>query len=358
MPEHATQQIRRPPVWIFGPSWDLFISLCWLPVFGVAHFLSARSALGDPFMRRTLAFALLVSFLHQPLTLGLVYGDPAQFRLHPRLYTVAPLIAVTVGMAAASFGWSVVVPVAALWNLQHTLQQRYGIQRIYAGRSGYGSAGLDRALSYVPMIAVLALVAASPRTPLLVARSGLDQMNAGGVKLLTDLRPEAFVVATVAIAATVVIIRRVYRIERAAGDRANPAKWLYQGSSLALLASIVVDPAAGLTAYVCAHAVEYAVVVDRTAKRRYGVASVGGHAEPASLLGHAARNWAGRVAFFAAIALAALCAHQYLGGSAYNAVLYSVGALHFTYDAVIWKLRKPAVAKDFSIGLGPAMSAG
>jgi len=357
VPEDANQQIRRRPVWIFGRSWDLFISLCWLPIFATAHLLSTRSALGDPFMRSTLAFALLLSFLHQPLTLGLVYGDPAQFRLHPRLYTAAPLVAIAVGTSAAVFGWSIVVPVAALWNLQHTIQQRYGIQRIYAGRSGYGAARLDRAVSYLPMLAVLALIAASPRTPGLVARSGLDQMNAGGVKLLTDMRPAAMVVAAAAVVATAAVARRVYLAERAAGDRANPAKWLYQASSLALLASIVVDPAAGLTAYVCAHAIEYAVVVDRTAKRRYeGATTVG--AARGSLLGRAARTWTGRVAFFAGIALAALGAHQYLGGAGYNAVLYSVGALHFTYDAVIWKLRKPAVAKDFSIGLTPAVAAG
>jgi hypothetical protein len=34
---------------------------------------------------------------------------------------------------------------------------------------------------------------------------------------------------------------------------------------------------------------------------------------------------------------------------AYDTVLYTVGALHFTYDSVIWKLRKPAVASSFAI---------
>jgi hypothetical protein len=36
-------------------------------------------------------------------------------------------------------------------------------------------------------------------------------------------------------------------------------------------------------------------------------------------------------------------------GSALNAVVYAVGALHFTFDAVIWKLRKPVVARDFRL---------
>ncbi|HET6875818.1 MAG TPA: hypothetical protein VFH70_13615, partial [Acidimicrobiales bacterium] len=127
--------------------------------------------------------------------------------------------------------------------------------------------------------------------------------------------------------------------ELAAGQ-VNPVKLAYQLSSLILLAAVVVDPVAGLIAYVCAHAVEYAVVVDRTAKRRYG------SGESVSLLGRVAASGKGRVAFFGGILVAALAAHDFVHGSAYNALVYSVGALHFTYDAVIWKLRRPEVAKD------------
>ena len=36
----------------------------------------------------------LISFAHQPLTLGLVYGDPAQRDAHRALYRWAPWVAV------------------------------------------------------------------------------------------------------------------------------------------------------------------------------------------------------------------------------------------------------------------------
>ena len=327
------------PIWIFGPGWDSLVSFCWIPVFLVAHAMSNGGAEDASFLRRGLAFALLVSFLHQPLTLGLVYGDSDQFRRHSRLFAIAPVVALAVGATAAIFNLWIVIPVAAIWNVQHTLQQRYGIQRIYSGRAGYGSARLDRALSYAPMVAVLALVAGNPATPGLTERVQLDSMNAGGVRLLTEVRPYAFVVAALALAATVVVVGQLLRQELAAGQ-VNPIKLAYQLSSLILLAAVVVDPVAGLIAYVCAHAVDYAVVVDRTAKRRYG------SGESVSLLGRVAASGKGRVAFFGGILVAALAAHDFVHGSAYNALVYSVGALHFTYDAVIWKLRKPEVAKD------------
>jgi hypothetical protein len=34
---------------------------------------------------------------------------------------------------------------------------------------------------------------------------------------------------------------------------------------------------------------------------------------------------------------------------AYLIALYTVGLLHFVYDAVIWKVRRPAVAAGFGI---------
>jgi hypothetical protein len=341
----------RRPVWAFGPRADLAIALCWVPVFLAARILTAGpGAQSTHRLQQGVVLALLVSFLHQPLTFGLVYGDRRQFVQHPRLFTWAPVVAVSGAAVAAADAWWVVVPVAALWNLQHTLQQRYGIQRIYAGKSRYGSARLDRALAYVPMAAVLVAVAAMPATPGLVTRSGLDPVNAQGVRLLVDLRPISVALLGMLLAATAAVVVALVRQEARAGARANPAKWLYQASSLGLVASIVVDPAAGFIAYVSAHAVEYGIVVYRTAARRYGP---GAPPRPPGtapgLLDRLARGPAGRAAYFGAIVLGALALHASVHGVAFNAVVFSIGALHFTYDAVIWKLRKPALALDLGL---------
>jgi hypothetical protein len=347
----------RRPLWIFGAGPDLVMSLSWVPVFLVWHLVAAGSGVGaDHRLQQGVVLALLISFLHQPLTFGLVYGDRRQFALHRRLFVWTPVLAVGVAVLAAERNWWIVVPVAAIWNLQHTVQQRYGVQRIYSGRSGYGSARLDRAISYVPMAAVLLTVAAIPATTSLVKRSGLDPRNAQGIELLVRLRPVAIGLLVVAVAATGVVVLAAVRQEARAGLQANPAKWLYQGASLVLLGSIVIDPVAGFIAYVTAHAVEYAVIVDRTARRRYASSLTDDsvRADP-SFLGRVARSALGRTAFFGIIVVVALALHDSVHGVSLNALVYSVGVLHFTYDAVIWKLRKPNVARDFALArtIGP-----
>src|SRR5579863_104155 len=157
--EAATRRAR----WNFGPVADLVMALAWVPVFLAWHVLAGGPSTGAArAAQEGVTLALLVSFLHQPLTFGLVYGDRWQFALHRRLFLWAPVVAVAVAAVAAAGNLWVVVPVAAAWNLQHTLQQRYGVLRIYAGRAGYGSARLDRAFCYAPMVSVLLAVAASP----------------------------------------------------------------------------------------------------------------------------------------------------------------------------------------------------
>jgi hypothetical protein len=353
-------------VWIYGAPTYLLISLCWVPLFLIGAELASRTgAQADSQVRWAVAAILVVSFLHQPLTFALVYGDRHQFQQRRRLFLWAPPIAAAViGLAVWGNLW-LVVPIAALWNTIHTLQQRYGLSRIYSRRAGYGSAFLDRWILYAWMGAAALVVAAERRTPALVQRVGLGGVNGAGVRLLTDARPVALLllvpVAGAAVALTIAVVRQeagvvrqeagvvrqeaaAVRQEAAAGPGANRAKWVYQGSSLLLIASIAVNPIAGFIAYVGAHAIEYAVVVYKTTESRYGHRR--DRSSPLGLL--AATAW-GRVAVMASVSLGALALASRVHGDAGDVVLFTVGALHFLYDGFIWKLRKPAVAADFSI---------
>jgi hypothetical protein len=343
-------KVRRRPglTWIYGAPTDLLIALCWIPLFLAGHQLAAASGTAaDSRVRWAVAAVLVVSFLHQPLTFALVYGDGRQYRQRRRLFLWAPPITIAVIAVAVLLHLWVVVPIAAMWNTIHTLQQRYGLSRIYARRAGYGSAWLDRWVLYAWMTAAVLLVAAQHRTLDLVARVGLAGVNGAGVRLLTDARPFAVLgfvpVAAVALVLAVAVVRQ----EVAAGERATRAKWIYQGASLLLIAGIAVDPLAGFIAYVGAHAIEYAVVVYKTAESRYGR-----QRDRSSLLGRVAWSVWGRVAVMAAVAGGALAAASRFRGDAATIVLFTVGALHFLYDGFIWKLRKPAVAADFAISTG------
>ncbi|MGH9125652.1 MAG: hypothetical protein ACRDZ8_13135 [Acidimicrobiales bacterium] len=336
---------QQRPGWIYSAKTDLLISLCWLPLFLVGYELAARTGpQADARVRWAVAGILVVSFLHQPLTFALVYGDRKQFQQRRRLFMWAPPIAVAVIALAVWHNLWVVVPVAALWNTIHTLQQRYGLSRIYARRAGYGSAFLDRWVLYAWMAGAALIVAAEPRTPGLVQRVGLGGVNGDGVRLLTDARPVALLLLAPVGLAAVLLTAALVRQELVAGPAACRAKWLYQASSLVLIATIAVAPVAGFIAYVGAHAIEYAVVVYKTTASRYGRGR-----DRSSVLGHLAGSWYGRIGVMAVVAFGALAVASRLQGNGEELVLFTVGALHFLYDGFIWKLRKPAVAADFAI---------
>ena len=299
-------------------------------MFLIVHRLSAgHGPHDDRLLRSAVAAAFLLSFLHQPLTLGLVYGDSRRFGERRRLFLWAPPITLAVVAVVVAYHLWILIPIAAIWNTQHTLQQRYGLSRIYARKAGYGSARLDRLVLYVSMVCVALAVAASPATLRLVRRVGLGHVNGEGVRLLTSLRPVAWALfvpaAMVAVALVVAIVW-----QEATAEHPNPAKWLYQASSLVLIAGIAIDPVAGFVAYLGAHAVEYFVVVYKTTETRHG-------------------RRVGRLGVLAGVVGVALLAHRQLHSELFDVTIYTVGALHFLYDSFIWKLRKPAVAADFAI---------
>ena len=73
---------RRLPFggWVHGPALDLALMLAWVPFTAAALLAgSNRDALST-----VVAVTLLISLAHQPLTLGLIYGDPAQFAVARR----------------------------------------------------------------------------------------------------------------------------------------------------------------------------------------------------------------------------------------------------------------------------------
>src|SRR5262249_7426600 len=117
--------------WLQGPAHDVAMAFIWLP-FGAA----ALACGGDPRpLRWLVSGTLLLSLAHQPLTLWLVYGDAGQRRAHLPLFTWAPAAAAVAVVVGLSVSPVLVAVVAGLWNLVHTLRQRYGIARLYGRMS-------------------------------------------------------------------------------------------------------------------------------------------------------------------------------------------------------------------------------
>lgn len=327
--------------WIHGPVRDTALMLAWVP-FSAAAFVagSHRSALAG-----VVAVTLLISLAHQPLTLGLIYGDPAQFAVARRTFTFAPFMLLAAVIVGQHISLALVGAVAGLWNAEHTLMQRYGLVRIYGRKAGEGTRSDERPMLISWLVFALVWAAADRRTPDLLKRIDLGATNEAGVRVLHSLQPWARAALVPATIAVVITAARWWRIERDSPVASQP-KRLYLLMTAVLFAVMLWNPIVGLIGYVGAHAVEYIVIVHSALGKRY----TGSGAEPGGLVGTAVRSGAratGCVAAYLVVVAGTLAAVQrFVTPTVGSVVLLTVGGMHVLFDGFIWKLRRPVVARS------------
>jgi len=330
-------------IWIHGPFTDGLLAWLWLPVFVAAHALASH---GDavPVM---MAVAFIISFAHQPLTLGLVYGDPVQFANKRRLYLVAPVAfaaAVTIGMM-----WSLtaLAIVAALWNAEHTLMQRYGITRIYGRKLGDTLGRLEKWMYVSWLVFALFWLPAFVNLPRMAYRLGFDERNRRGLEILYELRGVARVLlAFVALVAGVLTARWVAAQRRLGAEQRSAAKYTYVVATFGLVIAIMIDPAAGFVSYVAAHALEYFVIVDSSLRKRV---RNGDRAPVIRLVCTRWRRAGVYVAYLAAMIAVPFVTFSLMDGFVYAWIVVVFGGMHVLYDGFVWKLRRPATAASLGI---------
>ncbi len=335
----ATHQHAATSRWLHGPLADTLLGWCFLPVAVTVHLVEPNLSA----VQTLVGLVFLLSFAHQPLTLGLVYGDPVQRAAHRKLYQWAPIVATVAILIGLYVSLTLVAAIAALWNAEHTLMQRYGLMRIYGRKVGDQNGPLEKPMLIVWLGAALAFIGAYVNLEDLVLRLGLDETNARGVRLLDPLRGPAQVLFWVAAAVGVALGVRWWRAERALGDGASRPKHLYTLGTIGLLVAVMIDPIAGVAGYVAAHAIEYYAVVHRSLRTRRDDAPV------ARATRSAARRFAVYVGYFGAIAAFVWWTADMLDGRVYAFAILFFGALHILYDGFVWKLRRPNVAA--SLGL-------
>jgi hypothetical protein len=328
--------------WIHSPAVDLALAFCWVPFALAAHATAGdRQALGT-----VLVATFALSFAHQPLTIPIVYSDPAERAAHRRLYRWAPVVFVVAAIGGLAVSVAAVAVVAGLWNAEHTLMQRYGITRIYARKRGdEGVAGVGEKAMLVSWLLLAAVAAAaSSGTEAAVRRLPLGEVNREGLDLLTDLRPGArTALPVVALVAAALTGRWVLaEVRRWRSGAANGPKLTYLGATAGLIGLMVADPVVGFIGYVGAHAVEYFVIVHRSLGSRWAAPGSGGP------VGELVRRPGGRRRFLV-VYLAGMAAligglRWYGNERLYLAVVLVLGGMHVLYDGLIWKLRRPAVA--------------
>lgn len=340
---HAVVVAERHSVagsrWLHGPLTDTLLGWCFLPVAILVHLLGPNLSA----VQTVVGVVFLLSFAHQPLTLGLVYGDPLQRAAHRRLYLWAPAVAAVAILIGVSVSLTLVAAIAALWNAEHTLMQRYGLMRIYGRKVGDQNGPLEKPMLIVWLIAALAFIGAYVDLEDLVFRLGLDDTNARGVRLLDPLRGPAQILFWAAAVVGVGLAVRWWRAERLLGEAASRPKHLYTLGTIGLLVAVMIDPIAGVAGYVAAHAIEYYAVVHRSLRTRRDDAPI------ARVTCTSLRRVAVYVGYFAAIAALVWGTGDLLGGRVYAFAILFFGALHILYDGFVWKLRRPNVAA--SLGL-------
>ena len=329
-------------LWVHGPVADIALGWCWLPIALIVHaaephITAVQSIMGAIF---------LISFAHQPLTLGLVYGDPVQRGAHRRLYLWAPWVAFGLIIVGLNVSLSTVALMAGLWNAEHTLMQRYGVMRIYGRKAGDDHGRLEKPMLIVWLIAAISYIGGYVNLQRLVRKLGFGGTNARSIRLLGDLAAYARILFWVGAIVGIVLVARWWQAERRLGTAASRPKHWYALGTAGLVIAVMVDPIAGVAGYVAAHAIEYFAVVHTSLRKRTDAAPV------AVAMRTSTRRAVAYGGYFVVIGALVYFTKSHFDGRLYAFSVLFFGALHILYDGFVWKLRRPAVAA--SLGITPS----
>lgn len=366
---------ERSP-WITGWAADLAgVAFGWVPFYLwlVLGLGLGQDAFGGPALTGRAAadatalaivVALGITYVHRHYTFFVVYGDREVFAQRARAFWIAPLAALAlVGLARWTDAWAqtrlggikvspwqVVLLISGAWNIWHTLQQRYGLLRIYAGKVGGGleapaHARRDRALLWLAAAAV-AVVLPIARPELLgghtrarMLQRALDPITASGW---------AWALVGAALAGLAWALVRWLRCElkAPASPLQRVPRLALMGSSLLLLALFIVHgPVIGYLCFGTAHAIEYVVFVHQFGARKYGGGD--GRGPAAALLRDA---WRGLPLLAGGLLLVYYLLRDYQRADLYLVYYTATSLLHFLYDGWIWKVRRPELARTLGAG--------
>jgi hypothetical protein len=329
--------------WVHGPFADVLLGWCWLPVALIMHNLESSITKTQALM----GIIFLISFAHQPLTLGLVYGDPDQRRAHRRFYLIAPFAAVILILIGLNVSLTLVGLTAGLWNAEHTLMQRYGVLRIYGRKAGDDHGPIEKPMLITWLVTALLFLGAYVDLPRFTSKIGFDGTNKRSIDILHSLGRDATIPFWIGAAVSVALAVRWMRAERRRpASVARRAKWSYAAGTLGLLIAVMIDPVAGIAGYVAAHAIEYFGIVHSSLRRR---SSSGDISPVARVSATRVLRSALYVVYFAAIVGLIAGTWDIWDGKVYTFAILFFGALHILYDGFVWKLRKPAVAASLGI---------
>ena len=328
----ATADTRR--AWIQAPVADLALfGYGWLAVLLPLLWV-------DAWIYAVVFIVLMVNDLHRHYTFVLVYGEPEEFEKRRALYIGLPIVAALVAVAFVySKSFPALLTLSVLWTMYHSVGQKYGITRIYARKAGYGEAWIEKGLVFAWFFYVIFAVAEKEAAT-------LSQFDAGRVVLaslgdsFTYMTALSYPILAVALGFTLLFVRQEY-LNR---HRMSVAKVLYVISILMLYAVFFRSLVIGYLVFGFSHALEYIALVNIFVRTKYER-----RPEAQSPLARASRRlWLSSSLF--AIGVVSVCAVAQLQyADALAIYIVGSGFLHFIYDGLIWKVRRPEVGAPLGI---------
>ncbi len=338
----------RASAWLANAPIDLAMAFGWLPFYA---WLLSTPVVGDvadaaylPALKLAAVVALSVNFVHRHFVYFLFFGDAQQRARHPRALWLAPLV--VIGLVLPTRLWSppvfaVVAAAFAAWNVWHTLMQRHGIARAYAVKGGGGLDDGAHARRDVRLLWALAVCTAVCvvmfRQDTFYGRA--DRALAGIHVVVAQEHPSIgwALLAVASLMATAMLIPWV-RAEAQASPRVGRApRLVFWASSLCLLGVFVVHgPIVGYLVFGFAHSIEYILFVYLFSHHRI---ARGDTAPSARTFGSAIS-----LVTLSAVLFALFAAARQVWMVPLFVVYYTAtSALHYFYDGLIWKMRRPEV---------------
>lgn len=334
--------------WLANPPIDLAMAFGWLPFYAwlltTPVVRDVTAAAFQPAFKLAVVIALGVSFVHRHVVYFLFFGDAEQRARHPRALWAAPLIVIALVLPTRLWwrpAFDVVAGVFLVWNIWHTLLQRHGIARAYAVKAGGGLDARTHGRRDLNMLLALATCTAAF---VVMFRQGTFYGRAlralGGIHTLVAQEHPAigwalFVgTATVATAMVTAWLRAEAQASPRVGRGPRLAFW---ASSLCLLSVFVVHgPIVGYLVFGVAHSIEYLLFVYLFSHRRL---ARGEMAASARTFGRAVP-----LVTVSAVLLALFVAARQVWTLPLFVIYYTVtSGLHYFYDGLIWKMRRPEV---------------
>lgn len=335
-PQPTAQAPRESPGgWVVSPAFDLLFlaNLAWPLLFLPG--LAWRSETAVDFWQ-----VYFLTLPHRWITLILVPLDPDRRAGRGGLLGMiaAALLVLVVGVRMGTGALTCLATIDYVWNAWHFAAQHAGVLRIYTRKVGGGVPWLERhGLRFFVTYSVL-------RTAVWLT-GGLEATGAGAA-IVRGLDLAAMAVPLALLVTTIVGFRP---------DRVGKSAYLLSvvGLYSGLLLSVSNRWTPGVVVFTTAsslfHAVEYLAVVTQYAWRRREVGSAGAFRRLAGV-------WLPFLGLYAAVLGASGVWFEGASGPLtefWQGLNLWAALVHYSFDGLIWKLRRPETARALGALAGP-----